>query len=75
MNQIQIKLKAEKIYQQMGLSDDEFTMVETILGRTPNYTETGLFAVMWSEHCSYKNSKPVLKKVPGYGEKVLQGPR
>ncbi|MFZ7942621.1 phosphoribosylformylglycinamidine synthase subunit PurL [Neobacillus sp. 19] len=68
------QIKAEKIYQQMGLSDEEFAMVEKILGRTPNYTETGLFSVMWSEHCSYKNSKPVLKKFPITGEKVLQGP-
>jgi phosphoribosylformylglycinamidine synthase subunit PurL len=68
------QIKAEKIYQQMGLSDDEFAMVEKILGRTPNYTETGLFAVMWSEHCSYKNSKPILKKFPVTGERVLQGP-
>ena len=68
------QVKTEKLYQQMGLSDEEFTLVENILGRTPNYTETGLFSVMWSEHCSYKNSKPVLKKFPITGEKVLQGP-
>lgn len=68
------QVKSEKLYQQMGLSDEEFTLVENILGRTPNYTETGLFSVMWSEHCSYKNSKPVLKKFPITGEKVLQGP-
>jgi phosphoribosylformylglycinamidine synthase subunit PurL len=68
------QIKAEKIYQQMGLSDAEFTMIENILGRTPNYTETGLFSVMWSEHCSYKNSKPVLRKFPIKGERVLQGP-
>lgn len=68
------QIKAEKIYQQMGLSDEEFAMVEKILGRLPNYTETGLFSVMWSEHCSYKNSKPVLKKFPTTGERVLQGP-
>jgi phosphoribosylformylglycinamidine synthase len=68
------QVKAEKLYQQMGLSDEEFTMIENILGRTPNYTETGLFSVMWSEHCSYKNSKPVLRKFPVTGEKVLQGP-
>ncbi|MCM3118575.1 phosphoribosylformylglycinamidine synthase subunit PurL [Neobacillus sp. MER 74] len=68
------QIKAEKIYQQMGLSDEEFAMIENILGRTPNYTETGLFSVMWSEHCSYKNSKPILKKFPITGEKVLQGP-
>jgi len=68
------QIKQEKIYQQMGLSDEEFAMVEKILGRTPNYTETGLFSVMWSEHCSYKNSKPVLKKFPVTGPRVLQGP-
>jgi phosphoribosylformylglycinamidine synthase subunit PurL len=68
------QVKTEKLYQQMGLSDEEFTLVENILGRTPNYTETGLFSVMWSEHCSYKNSKPVLKKFPITGERVLQGP-
>jgi phosphoribosylformylglycinamidine synthase len=68
------QIKAEKIYQQMGLSDEEFSMVENILGRTPNYTETGLFSVMWSEHCSYKNSKPVLRKFPVTGDRVLQGP-
>ncbi|MEH6957082.1 phosphoribosylformylglycinamidine synthase subunit PurL [Neobacillus drentensis] len=68
------QIKAEKIYQQMGLSDEEFAMIENILGRTPNYTETGLFSVMWSEHCSYKNSKPILKKFPITGERVLQGP-
>ncbi|MCD4839138.1 phosphoribosylformylglycinamidine synthase subunit PurL [Neobacillus sedimentimangrovi] len=68
------QIKTEKLYQQMGLSDDEFAMIENILGRTPNWTETGLFSVMWSEHCSYKNSKPVLKKFPTTGERVLQGP-
>jgi phosphoribosylformylglycinamidine synthase subunit PurL len=68
------QIKAEKVYQQMGLSDAEFTLIENILGRTPNYTETGLFSVMWSEHCSYKNSKPVLRKFPITGERVLQGP-
>jgi phosphoribosylformylglycinamidine synthase subunit PurL len=68
------QVKTEKLYQQMGLSDEEFMLIENILGRTPNYTETGLFSVMWSEHCSYKNSKPVLKKFPITGERVLQGP-
>ncbi|AZV41097.1 phosphoribosylformylglycinamidine synthase subunit PurL [Peribacillus asahii] len=67
-------IKSERIYAEMGLSDSEFAMVEKILGRLPNYTETGLFSVMWSEHCSYKNSKPILKKFPITGEKVLQGP-
>ncbi|NRG45614.1 phosphoribosylformylglycinamidine synthase subunit PurL [Bacillus sp. CRN 9] len=68
------QLKSQKVYKEMGLSDEEFAMVEKILGRLPNYTEIGLFSVMWSEHCSYKNSKPVLKKFPTTGDKVLQGP-
>lgn len=68
------QIKDQKIYRQMGLSDAEFEMVENILGRTPNYTETGLFSVMWSEHCSYKNSKPVLAKFPTKAPRVLQGP-
>lgn len=68
------QLKAQKVYREMGLSDDEFAMIEKIIGRLPNYTEIGLFSVMWSEHCSYKNSKPVLSKFPTTGEKVLQGP-
>ncbi|MBS4191823.1 phosphoribosylformylglycinamidine synthase subunit PurL [Bacillus sp. FJAT-49705] len=68
------QLKEMKVYKEMGLTDEEFAMVEKILGRLPNYTEIGLFSVMWSEHCSYKNSKPVLKKFPTKGERVLQGP-
>ncbi|WP_261134328.1 phosphoribosylformylglycinamidine synthase subunit PurL [Bacillus sp. Marseille-Q3570] len=67
-------IKEQKLYQEMGLNDEEFAMVESILGRSPNYTETGLFSVMWSEHCSYKNSKPVLRKFPTDGKRVLQGP-
>ncbi|MBA4538235.1 phosphoribosylformylglycinamidine synthase subunit PurL [Bacillus aquiflavi] len=68
------QIKEKKIYREMGLTDEEFANAEKILGRLPNYTETGLFSVMWSEHCSYKNSKPVLKKFPTKGDKVLQGP-
>jgi phosphoribosylformylglycinamidine synthase subunit PurL len=68
------QIKQEEIYKTMGLSTDEFAMVEKILGHLPNYTELGLFSVMWSEHCSYKTSKPVLKKFPVTGEHVLQGP-
>ena len=68
------QIKQEEIYKTMGLTTEEFAMVENILGRLPNYTELGLFSVMWSEHCSYKNSKPVLRKFPVTGEHVLQGP-
>lgn len=68
------QIKEKKLYADMGMSDEEFAMVEEILGRLPNWTETGLFSVMWSEHCSYKNSKPVLRKFPTEGPQVLQGP-
>jgi phosphoribosylformylglycinamidine synthase subunit PurL len=68
------QIKQDKLYREMGISDEEFAMIEKVLGRLPNFTETGLFSVMWSEHCSYKNSKPVLRKFPTTGERVLQGP-
>lgn len=69
------EIKDQRIYAGWGLTDDEYRLIsEDILGRLPNYTETGLFSVMWSEHCSYKNSKPVLRKFPSDGPQVLQGP-
>jgi phosphoribosylformylglycinamidine synthase len=69
------QIRDQKIYAQWGLTDEEYRMIsEDILKRLPNYTETGLFSVMWSEHCSYKNSKPVLRKFPTEGPQVLQGP-
>lgn len=68
------QIKEAQIYREMGMTDEEFTLAEEMLGRMPNYTETGLFSVMWSEHCSYKNSKPILRKFPTEGAQVLQGP-
>ncbi|MBI5975413.1 phosphoribosylformylglycinamidine synthase subunit PurL [Staphylococcus canis] len=68
------EVKLEKLYRDMGLSDSEFEKVQSILGRDPNFTETGIFSVMWSEHCSYKHSKPFLKQFPTTGEHVLMGP-
>ena len=69
------EVKEKRIYAEWGLTDEEYRLIsEDILGRLPNYTETGLFSVMWSEHCSYKNSKSVLRKFPTSGAQVLQGP-
>lgn len=69
------EIKDQRVYAGWGLTDEEYRLIsEEILGRLPNYTETGLFSVMWSEHCSYKNSKPVLRKFPSDGPQVLQGP-
>jgi len=67
-------IRNQKLYAEMGLTDAEYEKVIDILGREPNYTETGIFSVMWSEHCSYKHSKPFLKQFPTSGERVLMGP-
>ncbi|MGN7478291.1 phosphoribosylformylglycinamidine synthase subunit PurL [Solibacillus silvestris] len=68
------QIKADRLYADMGMTDAEFDLAIEKLGRIPNWTETGLFSVMWSEHCSYKKSKPVLRKFPTKGPQVLQGP-
>lgn len=54
-----------------GITPDEYERIKSILGREPNFTELGIFSVMWSEHCSYKNSKLELKKFPTTGPTVL----
>lgn len=57
-----------------GLNEEEFDSIQRIMGRMPSYTELGIFSVLWSEHCSYKNSKPLLKLFPTRAPQVLQGP-
>lgn len=64
----------QKIYKQFGVSDKEYDLICEFMGRKPNYTEIGVFSVMWSEHCAYKNSKPLLKRFPITGPRVLMGP-
>ena len=54
-----------------GLTPEEFERIKKILGREPNFTELGIFSVMWSEHCSYKNSRRELKKFPTAGPNIL----
>ena len=54
-----------------GLNAEENAKICAILGRTPSFTEIGIFSVMWSEHCSYKNSIAVLKTLPRDGEALL----
>jgi phosphoribosylformylglycinamidine synthase len=56
-----------------GLTEEEYGKICEILGRTPNYTELGIFSVMWSEHCSYKNSIAEIKKLPRDGGNLLVG--
>ena len=62
------------LHRALGLTDDEFEAVEKILGRPPNHLELALYAVMWSEHCSYKSSRMHLKRLPTEGPRVLVGP-
>ena len=57
-----------------SLTADEYRKIVEALGREPNYTELGVFSVMWSEHCSYKSSRYYLKNLPTEGRHVLQGP-
>src|SRR5438477_8592171 len=60
-----------ELVKQHGLTPEEFERIKKILGREPNFTELGIFSVMWSEHCSYKNSKKELKKFPTTGANIL----
>ncbi|MGE7776780.1 phosphoribosylformylglycinamidine synthase subunit PurL [Chitinophaga sp. NPDC101104] len=57
--------------EQLGLTADEFERIKSILGRTPNFTELSMYSVMWSEHCSYKNSIVWLKSLPREGGRLL----
>tara|TARA_Y100000385_G_scaffold86630_1_gene88979 strand:- start:5403 stop:7646 length:2244 start_codon:yes stop_codon:yes gene_type:complete len=57
--------------QEMGLTADEFQKIQEILGRVPNFTEMCIYSVMWSEHCSYKNSIKYLKTLPKEGDHML----
>ncbi|NBP72556.1 MAG: phosphoribosylformylglycinamidine synthase II, partial [Alphaproteobacteria bacterium] len=63
-----------EIVAEHGLTPDEYDRVLKIMGRAPNLTELGIFAVMWSEHCSYKSSKFWLKKLPTEAPWVICGP-
>ncbi|MEE8062099.1 MAG: AIR synthase related protein, partial [Gemmatimonadales bacterium] len=57
-----------------NLNELEYQRIVDMLGRTPTFTELGIFSALWSEHCSYKHSRPVLKQFPTDGPQVLQGP-
>ncbi|MDA0674746.1 MAG: phosphoribosylformylglycinamidine synthase II, partial [Cyanobacteria bacterium] len=57
-----------------GIKPNEYDEIVRRLGRHPNRAELGMFGVMWSEHCCYKNSRPLLKQFPTTGDRVLVGP-
>src|SRR5262245_49279143 len=64
----------DELLTQHGLTESEYQKIVTILKRAPNFTELGIFSVMWSEHCSYKSSRVHLRRLPTKGPAVLQGP-
>src|SRR5438094_4384019 len=61
------------LIKQHGLTPEEYERIKGLLGREPNYTELGIFSVMWSEHCSYKNTRPLLKGFPTKAARILVG--
>jgi phosphoribosylformylglycinamidine synthase len=64
----------KKVLEAHGLTSADYKKIQKILDRDPNLTELGMYSVLWSEHCSYKHSKPLLKQFPTKGPRVLQGP-
>src|SRR5262245_31731391 len=65
---------AEEIHRALGLTDGELDRIRELLGRDPNHFELAVFSLLWSEHCGYKHSALLLKRLPTRGERVLQGP-
>src|SRR5437870_6443788 len=64
----------EPVHRALGLTDAELETIERILGRSPNHLELAMYAVMWSEHCSYKSSRIHLARLPSEAPHVLVGP-
>ncbi len=64
----------QPLHRALGLTDWEATRIHELLGRDPNHFELAVFSLLWSEHCGYKHSAPLLKRLPSEGERVLGGP-
>jgi phosphoribosylformylglycinamidine synthase len=64
----------QPLHRALGLTDREADRIQELLGREPNHFELAVFSLLWSEHCGYKHSAPLLKRLPSQGERVLQGP-
>jgi len=64
----------EPLHRRLGVTDEELDAIRDRLGRDPNHVELAMFSVMWSEHCSYKSSRPLLKTLPTGGPDVVAGP-
>src|SRR5918912_1994606 len=64
----------QPVHRALGLTDGELDRIRTLLEREPNHFELAVFSLLWSEHCGYKHSAPLLKRLPSSGPRVLQGP-
>jgi len=69
-----VNSESASLHRALGLTDDEYNLIEEVLGREPNPLELALYGVMWSEHCSYKSSRIHLRRLPSEGAHVLVGP-
>jgi phosphoribosylformylglycinamidine synthase len=76
LNHLKQGMKAMEsgIHRALGLTDEEAREISRVLGREPNHLELAMYAVMWSEHCSYKSSRALLSRLPTEGDHVLVGP-
>jgi phosphoribosylformylglycinamidine synthase subunit PurL len=69
-----VQMPSQQALAEVALTGDEYRLAVQILGRHPNHVELGIIGALWSEHCGYKTSKPLLKRLPTQGPRVLQGP-
>ncbi|HET6570263.1 MAG TPA: hypothetical protein VFG58_02110, partial [Solirubrobacterales bacterium] len=61
-------------HRELGLTDSEYDLIVEKLGREPNGVELAMFSLLWSEHCAYKHSRKLLRRLPTEGERVVMGP-
>jgi phosphoribosylformylglycinamidine synthase subunit PurL len=69
-----LRVVEQPLHRALGLRDEELDRICELLERDPNHFELAIFSLLWSEHCGYKHSAPLLKRLPSQGERVLQGP-
>src|SRR5213083_2742400 len=68
------RVSEQSLHQALGLTNSEHDRICELLEREPNHFELAVFSLLWSEHCGYKHSAPLLRRLPSAGERVLQGP-
>ena len=69
------RVSEQPLHRALGLTNAEYDRICELLAREPNHFELAVFSLLWSEHCGYKHSAPLLRRLPSRGERVLQGDR